>query len=358
MVLSIVMPFTRSSGGGSFISASLLAKGLIEAGHEVTAVFPAEGKASDLFRKYGASTYISNMATLGPIERTPIGICSFFLENIKILRFALNFLRSSEYDVIHCNDDTTMLPWALAAKANRITYVWHVRTGRAGLLDPVRLPFVDRALCISNFVAQRLPDTPKKSVLYNPVDTSVFMPAADKSLIRRSLGLPSQGIQFIHIGRDASYKRPEWSVIALTAALKSGLNASLVFLGDYTEERQERLRSALPHNNQNRVIFPGWVNNPESWLSCSDLLLHPATAEHFGRVFIEAAACEVPFVATDKGAAPELVAAGLWGFIHSDWAESSFQSLILEICQGRPRKIRMSLLTPVEHAKTYLELIG
>lgn len=44
------MPFTSVAGGGFFVLASLLAKGLIALGHDVVALFAQEGPSVDLFR--------------------------------------------------------------------------------------------------------------------------------------------------------------------------------------------------------------------------------------------------------------------------------------------------------------------
>lgn len=313
------MPFTRAVGGGSFASASLLAKGLIDLGHEVVALFPQQGPSAELFHRQGVPVRVEALPVVAPVKRSPWGLCSFLKGYLATAWAARRFLLENEFDIVHCNDDTSILPWGLAARVLDKRCIWHVRTGRAGRTDQVRLRLADKAICISLFVGNRLPDTPKKLTLYNPVDTKVFGPVADKIMQRQTLGLPKSGLQLIQIGRDVAYKRPEWSVKALTNLLRAGVRARLVFLGEFTPQRQAMLRAMLPPANQDRLVFLGWVSNPQDYLACSDLLLHPADGEHFGRIFIEAAACGVPFIATNTGAAPELVAAGLYGELYDDW---------------------------------------
>jgi len=327
----ILMPFTRAVGGGSFVSASLLAKGLIELGHDVVALFPQEGPSVELFRRQGVPVRIDRLPVVASVKRTPRGIYYFLQGYLATWLAARRFLSDSEFDIVHCNDDTSILPWGLAARSHGKRCIWHVRTGRAGGTDKLRLRLAHKAVCISHFVAKRLPDTPKKAVLYNPVDTEVFKPVNDKIAQRQKLELPASALQLIQMGRDVDYKRPEWSVMAIASALKAGIDARLIFLGDFTPQRQAALRSRLDAAHQERLVFVGWVGNPQDYLACSDLLLHPASGEHFGRIFIEAAACGVPFVATNTGAAPELVAAVLMGFLPSSDGEAGFCCAVVNL---------------------------
>lgn len=358
MTQRILMPFTKAVVGGSFVSASLLAKGLIELGNDVVAIFPEEGPSTTLFRKQGIPVQIADLPVIARAQRTPLGIIRHFMSNVTTWKRASRILSKLDVDVVHCNDDGSILPWGLAARENGLRCIWHVRNARAGIIDPLRLRLSHKAVCISHFVARRLPHTPKKSVLYNPIDTNVFRAVDDKAAIRRSLGLPETGVQFIQIGRDVPYKRPEWAIRALKAALVKGINARLVYLGDYRAERQLALRAMLPLEQRDRIVFAGWVDNPQDWLACSDLLLHPADGEHFGRIFIEAAACGVRFVATDTGAAPELVAAGLDGELLSDWTEGVATEAAMENFVSKNPKLIRDQFSSLFVARKFTKVIG
>jgi len=313
--VKILMPFTRSSGGGGFFSAALLAKGLKNSGSRVCALFPEEGRAADIFREFGVEVKISGIPVINSIKKKPNAIFMFVVRGIATYWGARKILSEENYDVVYCNDDTSMLPWGKAAKTKNVPCVWHVRTSRKGLTDYFRLRTADAIVCISQYVSRRIPDQYTISVIPNPVDTDRFKPVSRKMQSRRMLKIKPDGVLFIQIGRDVNYKRPEWSIAALSESLKAGGDASLVFLGDFTGQRQRELLDPYPEFVRDRIFFKGWVREPERYLAAADALLHPADGEHFGRVFIEAEACKVPVIATNTGAAPEIIEQNQTGYL-------------------------------------------
>lgn len=321
MSLRIVMPFSRSSGGGSFVSAALLAGSLVKQGFEVIALFPIEGSACKMFRQEGVEVRIVKLPVINPVSKSLLGVLGFLRSNLITSFLAFKYLREFRFDFVYCNDDTTVLPWGIAAFSQSSPLIWHVRSGRKGFLDVIRRRLSRYRIFISNFVKERMSEDVDGVVIYNPVDTKRFSKAMNKSFLRDTLGLNRNSFQMIQIGRDSSYKRPEWSIRTLQKFRSSGIDSSLIILGDFSEERRKALTSSLSDSDRDHVKFLGWVSNPEVWISSSDLLLHPAKAEHFGRIFIESSSCGVPFMASQTGAAPELVALGLPGFFF--WDEST-----------------------------------
>jgi len=64
-----------------------------------------------------------------------------------------------------------------------------------------------------------------------------------------------------------------------------------------------------------KVIFTGAVNNIWEVMCHIDLLVHCAEEEPFGRVFLEAMACQKPVVAFAGGGADEVIADGKTGYL-------------------------------------------
>ena len=360
------MPFTRAVGGGSFISAALLAKGLCELGYDVCGLFPEEGPSTEVFRSYGIKVEVDRLfPVILPIRRDVASIVSFVKKNTSTFQKAVKYLQAGQFDLVHCNDDTSIVPWGLASRVARVKCVWHVRSGRRGATDPIRLKVADTVICISSYVTGRIPSRFKKAILYNPVDVKRFQPAPSKENARASLGLPGCELQLAQVGRDVSYKRPEWSVAVLNTLLRQGWDVRLIFLGQFDSCRQTELKRLLPRSYGRRVSFLGWVNDPEKYLASSDLLLHPANNEHFGRIFIEATACKVPFLATDSGAAPELVAEGALGWIldgaQSETSYAEYAARIVDVLKGQQKEKDANLLIesigPLKVAKRFIELV-
>lgn len=339
---TILMPFTRASGGGSFVSAALLAYGLQKIGHRVISVFPEEGAATTLFRRYGCEVRIVQL----PIIESPINPFDLFRKNLSLALEARKVVRSSQIDIIHCNDNSSILPWGIAARMQNKPSVWHVRSAHKCKTDFLRFQVTTLPICISKFVISRLPKNEKRLVIHNPVDHVRFSPCANKRAKRELLGVDEDAVALIQVGRDCIYKRPEWSVLTLNTLLQNGINAFLIFLGDFCPSRQQELRKLLNTDSPSaleRIKFFDWVADPELYIGGSDILLHPAYEEHFGRIFVEAAACGVPVIATRSGGAPEVIVDNVTGCLASPTDLADFSAKTLSLLADRAGIIQMGL---------------
>lgn len=361
---NILMPFTRAVGGGSFISAALLAKGLRANGVNVLALFPEEGPSTEVFRKHNVPfRVLKEFPIVAAYSRTSLEALRFIGDFSRTYRAALQFLEAEKFDFVHLNDGTTVLPWGLAAKRRNLATIWHIRGGSIGYTDRLRLRLSGHRICISEFVKSRLPNGSTCHVLYNPAEASTQLESADRAALRLKLGMCEKACHLVHIGRDTPYKRPNWSVTAMRILADNDIPVTLTFLGDFTSERKKDLLEVLPEALQIHVRFPGWVSDPDSYLAASDVLLHPAKGEHFGRIFAEAALYNVPFVATPTGAAPELINAGLPGVAAQDDTEESFSAAVLAVANGKNAPetshfIAPSWLEPAYNARLFLDLLN
>jgi len=338
---TILMPFTRASGGGSFVSAALLAYGLKKIGYRVISVFPEEGGATTLFRQYGNEVEIHKLSTV----ETPTNPSNLIQNHSSLVFQAQKIIRLYNVDIIHCNDDATILPWGIAALMQKRPSVWHVRSARKGKIDFLRCQVTSLSICISNFAAGRLPKNIKRATIYNPVDYSRFLPCTNKRIKRKSIGIEDDSVLLVHVGRDIPYKRPEWSVATLNKLLQCGINAYLLFLGNFSAFRKQELFNGInldPFSEPDRIRFFPWVENPEFYISAADLLLHPAYEEPFGRILVEAAACGIPVIATRSGGAPEVVLDGITGYLSDPSKVSDFYDKTIKLLKSPEQYKSMS----------------
>ena len=111
--------------------------------------------------------------------------------------------------------------------------------------------------------------------------------------------------ELVCVGRLAVDKRPDLALGALEELLRGGVAAHLTMVGDGPMRHSLTRRSTgLP------VTFTGHVADRSRLarlLGDADVAIAPCPAETFGLAVLEALACGTPVVATDRGAAAELL---------------------------------------------------
>lgn len=165
----------------------------------------------------------------------------------------------------------------------------------------------------SNFTARagsaRYAGVPSATV-YCPVDTPP--PNDSRSTVRSRYATDLTSVVIVHMGRPDPTKG-QVDLIEAARLLPTGAPWVVWFVGGPRTVAQRRHHERLqelvgraglaPH-----VRFLGEGVDISSILHAADILCHPSrTGESFGMVFVEAMAAGIPVVATDVGAANEVV---------------------------------------------------
>jgi glycosyltransferase involved in cell wall biosynthesis len=147
-------------------------------------------------------------------------------------------------------------------------------------------------------------------VVPNAVDTSLFGPQ-DRQKCRKKLGV--HGFVVGYVGRLVEQKGTGDLIDALAHC---PLEVNLVFLGAGPFEAELKAKAEAA-NLTNRVRFLGarpLEELPEIFGAFDTLVLPsrttPTWKEQFGRVLIEAGACEIPVIGSSSGAIPEVIGTG------------------------------------------------
>ncbi len=160
---------------------------------------------------------------------------------------------------------------------------------------------VERDLAAHGVPRERLRRVP------NGVDADEFRPArdaAERSALRRELGLAEQGLLSLYCGRFADVKRVDVLVEAFRSA-----PGRLLLVGDGHEE--ERLRSlAAAAELGGRVEVRETVDDPAPLFRAADLYLSASGTEGMSGSVLEAMASGLPVVAAEASGMDELLAAG------------------------------------------------
>jgi glycosyltransferase involved in cell wall biosynthesis len=280
--------------GGIEWVVSLLADGLVDAGHDVT-----------LFAS-GDSRTRAKLAAIFP-EAPSRQIGRTFWE----LRHALScFERADEFDVI--NDHTGMLGAALGATVT--TPVVHTvhgpLTGEPGQIYEQISRVAPNVGLISISMNQRKPKPDLNWVANcpNALDFSVY-PV-----------MPHRGEYLLFLGRMSPDKGAHRAV---AVARETGLPLKLAGKMQEPKEREYFHELVEPHL-VNGIEYMGEVTHGEK----VELLQHARATlfpieweEPFGLVMIESMACGTPVIATRRGAVPEVIEDGRSGIIVDDYRE-------------------------------------
>ena len=172
----------------------------------------------------------------------------------------------------------------------------------------------DRVVAISDGVGHALSrrfgiDPTRVSTIHNSVDLAGVKVRAQQV----PPNLPV-GPFLVGAGRLVSQKGFDVLIRAF-AAVAAARPLSLVILGD-GPERTALIELTRACGVEQRVLFPGFVENPWSYFARSAAFVCSSRWEGFGNVIIEAMACTVPVVSTDCDFGPrEVIRQGQSGLL-------------------------------------------
>lgn len=280
--------------GGIEWVVSLLAEGLVEAGHDVTLF------ASGDSRTNATLSFVYEEAVSNEIGRT-----------IPELHHALGcYERASDFDVI--NDHSGLPAAALGgAVATPIVHTSHgPLDGEAGLVYQQIARVSPRVGLISISLNQRKPepDLPWVANIPNALDFSLYP------------SKPHRGDYLLFLGRMSPDKGAHR---AIAVAIETGVPLKLAGKRREPKEREYFEQYVEPHLGDG-IEYLGEVTHGEKvdLLQNARATLFPIEWEEpFGLVMIESMACGTPVIATRYGAVPEVIDPGRSGVIVDDYRQ-------------------------------------
>jgi len=282
--------------GGIELVVSLLADGLVDAGHEVTLF-----ASGDSLTKANLS-YIFEQAPSELIGRT-----------LPEIRHALAcYERADEFDVI--NDHSGIPAAALGGLVQ--TPVLHTIHGPLDTHEAQHAyesiaevaPAVG-LISISENQRRPMPDLPWAATIPNAIDLSIYP------------SKPHKGDYLLFIGRFSPDKGAHRAV---AVAMELGLPLKMAGKNREPKERQYFAELVEPHLGHGGIEYLGEVTHGEKveLLQDARATLFPIEWEEpFGLVMIESMACGTPVIATRHGAVPEVIEHGVSGIIVENYRE-------------------------------------
>lgn len=335
----------HSGIGGATTSLFQLIKGL-NPNYEIEVLITGgEGPLTDWLRDLGVKvTLYSGLLSYGHGNgaRTPFWSVPPFrpiTDLFKLpgsIRKYRELIRQSDCDLVYLNT-SIIWPAAIAAKKEKKLVITHVREvwyhGLLGLRKRffIRLTegYSDLIITLSEFSKSQFFDKNKIHVVYNAVDFNKFdLVEESKSEIRKSLGIKDDSPFIIMLGGAMTHKGGIQFVDAASHLIKKYSNARFAILGHtqafYAPQLKTTIKSMLRkllikdpgselqeylriNGLSDKIILPGPVNDVARWIKAADIVVFPATVDHFGRPIIEAGYMKIPAIASDLDTSRELI---------------------------------------------------
>lgn len=176
-------------------------------------------------------------------------------------------------------------------------------------------------ICVSNFVAKEIQKCPigpvcldKIKILYNCVDTELFIPKTYNSKIREKYGIKENEHLLLFVGRLSEEKGIDKILEALsvlqTKNVKVLIVGGLLSSANVVDSYQLKLYE-MSKKMKDNVIYTGYVSQtdlPELYNSADIAVLPSVWDEPAGLTMVEAMACGIPVITTQSGGIPEYVA--------------------------------------------------
>jgi glycosyltransferase involved in cell wall biosynthesis len=282
--------------GGIELVVSLLAEGLVDAGHDVTLFASGDSHTK------AKLSYIFDEAPSELIGRS-----------LPEVRHALAcYARADEFDVI--NDHSGIPAAALGGLVQ--TPVVHTVHGpldtheaqHAYASIAVAAPSVG-LISISENQRRPMPDLPWVATIPNAIDLSLY-PCK-----------PHRGEYLLFLGRFSPDKGAHR---AIAVAMELGLPLKMAGKNREPKERQYFAEYVEPHLGDGKVEYLGEVSHGEKveLLQDARATLFPIEWEEpFGLVMVESMACGTPVIATRHGAVPEVIEHGRSGIIVDNYRQ-------------------------------------
>lgn len=282
--------------------------------------------------------------------------------DIKSLFSLYQFFKQQRFDVVHSYTPKAGLLTQISAYFAGVKHrfhtftgqVWATKTGLARLLlknlDKITASLASFCLVDSPsqqefLIAEKLLTTSNSRVLLqgsvSGVNLQRFSFSADiRTKLRAEHGFNDEDFIFMFVGRLKIDKGVPELIAAfnqLSTNDPSLLTAKLVIIGS----DEENLASLLASNQH--IHYLGFKANVHEYYSFADMLCLPSHREGFGNVIIEAAACQLPSIASNIYGLSDAVEDGYSGYLHQVREQADIYRLMIQVLNN-PETIKQMRL--------------
>lgn len=290
-----------------------------------------------------------------PIERKPS-----VWQDIVVLYQLIKFFRKEQFDIVHSIIPKSGLLAMLAAWIARVPVRIHTFTGQVWVtqhgVKRFLLKWFDKLIvffsnCIlTDSISQR--EFLVKEGVVSPgtvkvigagsicgVDPLRFHPDKEiRQAVRNELGIPQYSKLILFVGRLNEDKGMLDLAVAFNAIAKTNSDISLLLVGSEENVPFSRIRKICV-NELDRLHYVNFTSTPERYMMAADIFCLPSYREGMPMTIIEAAACDVPTVASRIYGITDAIVDGETGLLfHAGDVEALTQNLLRLITENKLRK--------------------
>lgn len=265
-----------------------------------------------------------------------IGLLPFYFRAVKTVL-------AGKYDYLYCCDPRGATMMFLPAVFFKKTSILHYH-GKNRLPRPLAklyLKVYNKVICVSQDVADSLPPSKNKTVVYNGIDFSQYenldATTAENEAAAITGPTDKKVVNFLYAGLLRPHKGLHHLVPAFTHMVKdnkTGQKPVLFICGAAKLPAEQAYRDKLiaycqAQGMEQNIFWLGWKNNVLAWMKFADYLVfptidkEPSIYEGFGKVIesseglptvlIESSICDLYSIAADVTGVKEIITEGVNG---------------------------------------------
>jgi glycosyltransferase involved in cell wall biosynthesis len=330
-------------GGGEHSFLSLLAN-LRDSWHPL-AVVPSPGDLSVALETAAVPIDCIPLPRIHPLNLSKM---------LKTLKALAELCKRYKPALIYANGSRAAFYSGLLKLTYKVPVIWHCRVAQKDpLLDALLQFFSDRIIANSQATAARFraKRQGKIRVIYNGLDIAHLR----DHTVCRPHGLEDEWEIILVIARVSKWKRHDLILYAFETIADQIPNAHLVCVGardPFESSWWDHLQLTTTKSRySDRIHWIGQVDDVRPWYRAADVMVLASDNEPFGRVIVEAMACNVPVIATRTGGVPEIIRHGRDGLLVSPENDRELAGAIAKVLNEADLRNRL-----VRHGRQRAEM--
>ena len=225
---------------------------------------------------------------------------------------AVYYLKKEKIDISHFQFHTYRDPVLIATQITGIKSIIHFRSPCSNIAKW----WLNLANCFifnSNFSREKsnlsTEQQEKSYVLYNSINIEKFTQVKfDRNKIIDEYNLDPNFKYITCVSRVHPAKKIEY-VIEVANVLRDQINIKFLIVGAIQDKNYYKFLTDLidSYKLQNNIIFLEHIAKIQKIYCITDILIHTAFEEPFGRIFLEASSFKIPVIAFDSGGVSEVL---------------------------------------------------